>query len=76
MESSAGGFAKIVTALQQGVQALNGLITALKSTYTQISNTTATSATSGSASTLPATPAAYAVVTINGHSYKIALYNP
>lgn len=36
---------------------------------------TATTATAGSAS-LPAAPAAFLIVTVNGASYKCPLYNP
>ncbi len=64
----------ILSVLQQGVQALSGIRTALGTIFPQTTGT-ATSATGGSA-TLPANPVGFIVVTLpNGTSAKIAYYD-
>ena len=63
----------ILAALQQGVQALGGIRTALGNIFPQTTGT-APSATGGS-STLPANPVGFIVVTLpNGTSAKVPFY--
>jgi hypothetical protein len=63
----------ILAALQQGVQALGGIRTALGNIFPQTTGTT-TSATGGAA-TLPANPVGFIVVTLpNGTSAKVPYY--
>ena len=69
------GTAPLVTVNQQGVIALNAIVTAIKAVFPQ-SSTTATSATAGS-ETLPAQPAGFLIVSLPGGSeVKIPYYNP
>lgn len=65
----------ILTSLQQGVAAINNLSQKIASAFPQGGVATSTTASSGAA-TLPAAPAAFTTVTINGTPYKIPLYNP
>ena len=69
------GISDLVSAAQNAVTGINTLVTALKGTYTQISNTISTTATSG-VSTLPSNPTGFAQVTIANVQYKVPLYKP
>lgn len=67
-------------ALNSGETAIYGptgqvLLTAKSTGLTLSSQSTANSASSGGASALPATPAAYLALSINGTTYKLPLYN-
>lgn len=73
MSDNGQGF-NILSAIQQGVQALNGIRTALGTIFPQTTGTS-TSATAGSA-TLPANPVGFIVVTLpNGTSAKVPYYS-
>ncbi len=64
----------MVTTLQDIARAINNLAQVMENVFPQ-QGATATSATAGGATALPALPAAYLDVVVNGASRKIPLYN-
>lgn len=74
-QGAAGGSSSpLVTVNQQGVQAINAIVAALKAFFPS-STGTSTTASVGSA-TLPATPAGFINITLpNGSQAKVAYYN-
>lgn len=73
--SSQSGTSPLVTVNQQGVQALNAIVAAIKAVFSIVTGTSAT-ATAGSA-TLPAHPAGFLDVTLpDGTQAKIPYYSP
>lgn len=64
----------LFTSLQQAVQAINTLNQTLAATFPQADAAVTHSATAGS-DTLPADPAAFLTITVDGVAYKVALYN-
>lgn len=72
----AASLTDLLGSMQQGVQALNNLITQIKTTFPQVS-ALSTSATTGSATLTSSQPAAFlTVITSSGGTYKTPLYNP
>lgn len=72
MAGESQGFS-ILTALQQGVQALSRVAQTLSTAFAQIGGT-ATTATGGAA-TLPANPVGFIVITLpNGTAAKVPYY--
>ncbi len=61
--------------IQNAVVAINNLSAAVKSIFPAASSTTSGTATAGAA-TLPANPAGFINVTINGTPVKVPYYNP
>lgn len=66
----------LLTTMQQGVVAINTLVTQIKNTFPQVA-ALSTSATTGSVSFNSSQPAQFlTVVTSSGGTYKTPLYNP
>lgn len=61
--------------LSQLAVSLASVVTALQAAFPQASASIATTATAGT-KTLPAAPADFLVISVNGVSYKLPLYNP
>lgn len=67
-------FSTLVTAIQNGVQAVNKLVTTVGTVFPQ-QNGTSTTATGGAA-TLPANPVGFIIVTLpNGTTVKVPYYS-
>lgn len=64
----------ILSALKNGVQAINSLATIIQSTFPQSSSAITHSATAGP-DTLPAKPSGFLTITVNGTTYKVPLYD-
>lgn len=73
-EDSAPSSGGIISVLQNGVRALNGIWTVVGKSFPQVTGT-ATSATAGAA-TLPSNPAGFIVLTLpDGSSAKVPFYD-
>lgn len=71
----AASLSDLLGTMQQGVQAINNLITQIKNTFPQVS-ATSTSATTGGISYNSSQPALFlSVVTSSGGTYKIPMFN-
>lgn len=75
MRDPNSGATDILTALQNGVQALNTLNTTLQSVFPQATAVSTTAATAGTITFTSSQAAAFlSVVTSSGATYKVALY--
>lgn len=68
-------FDAIQQALTNAVGAVNNLAQTMKAVFPLASSSVVNTATGG-AQTLPANPAGFLTITVNGTSYKVPLYNP
>lgn len=69
------GLMNIMSAIQQGVIAINNLTNAVRSVFPQQASGTSTSASGGSASALPAQPVSYLTITLpDGTTGKVPVY--
>lgn len=70
------GLSDLLGSMQQGVLAVNGLISQIKSTFPQVS-ALSTSATTGTVTFNSSQPATFlTIITSSGASMKIPLFNP
>ena len=75
MADQDSGISQIVTVNQQGVIALNAILTALKAIFPQGTGTSATA--TGGAATLPSNPVGFINVTLpNGTAARVPYYSP
>lgn len=65
----------VLTALKNGVTALNSLAKIVQAAFPQAGSSITHSATAG-ADTLPGNPSGFLTITVSGVTYKIPLYNP
>ena len=69
------GLMNIMSAIQQGVIAINNLTKVIRSVFPQQASGTSTSASGGSASATPAQPVSYLTITLpDGTTGKVAVY--
>ena len=74
-QAPSGGISQLVTVNQNGVQALNAILQALKAIFPSGTGTSGTA--TGGAATLPANPVGFINVTLpNGTAARVPYYSP
>jgi hypothetical protein len=75
MTDQNNNFVGIISVLQNGVQAINNNTKILSTIFPLATSSVSNTATAGT-DTLPANPAGFLLVNVNGTAYKVPLYLP